>query len=114
MSTDVLVAFISGLAGPLAVTIANGIINRKAKRDADAGADSEGDVSDPDTLAGVVVRWANDLARDVERVQSRLAELEAEVETLRAENALLRRHNELLSGQVRQLGGVPFKMPGSQ
>lgn len=115
IDSDVVVAFISGLAGPVAVVIAKALMDRRSRADvARAEEGSEEEIAlggDPLTVSGIVLKWAHQLKEDVERIQRRIGELEAEVEGLEAANRLLRRHNELLSLQVQELGGVPWRMP---
>lgn len=115
IGNDVVVAFISGLAGPVTVVVAKAIMDKRTREDvARTGGDAGEEVSlggDPLTVSGIVLKWAHQLKEDVERIQRRIGELETEVEGLEATNSLLRRHNKLLSRQVQELGGVPWRMP---
>lgn len=112
MNEALLVAIIASVVGPVAVATINGAFSRAAKKDASKPGRRKGEnTKDPRTVSGIVLEWANQLSEDVERVTRRLSELEDEVKSLKRENAKLRRHNELLSTQVRDLGGKPWPMP---
>ena len=107
-----LIAFITGLAGPVAVIFARARIEKGATATATEPTRRRGETTaDPKTVSEVVLGWATKLSEDVHTVQGRLKEMEQEIEALKRENAKLRRHAELLSGQVVDLGGKPWPMP---
>lgn len=107
-----LIAFVSGLIGPVGVLIAKARIEKGAKNTAGEPTRRKGETTtDPKTLSNVVLRYATQLSEDVQQVYQRLGKMEKEIEALKRENAKLRRHAELLSGQVVDLGGKPWPMP---
>lgn len=107
-----LIAFITGLVGPVGVIVAKARIEKGATATATEPTRRRGETTaDPQALSSVVLRWATQLSEDVQRMHGRLAELENEIEGLKKENAKLRRHAEILSGQVVDLGGKPWPMP---
>lgn len=107
-----LIAFITGLVGPVGVIIAKARIEKGAKNTATEPTRRKGETTtDPKTLSNVVLRYATQLSEDVQRVHKRLGEMEKEIETLKRENANLRRHNEILTSQILDLGGKPWPMP---
>lgn len=106
------VAIVASVIGPIAVTSVKAWFDKTANKDAKAPGRRKGEgTKDPRTVSSIVLEWATQLSQDVERVTKRVTELEAEVSTLRRENAVLRRHAEILSGQVTDLGGKPWPFP---
>lgn len=63
------------------------------------------------SLAGATLVWARELREELANVKAEVSGLNARLEDVQRENRRLRRHNELLTTQVIDLGGVPVAMP---
>lgn len=114
LSNEVLVAALTALG-----VIAGGLITWARMRGKDAASAThdvamakreghEGEAS----VAGVILSWAQRMEAQVKTLEGKVKALEDELGAVKREAAKLRRHNELLTSQVIDLGGVPVPMPG--
>ena len=69
--------------------------------------DTDGDVN----VAGVVLKWAQQLQAELAVVRGKVDALETEVHALRRDNFRLRQYNAVLTHQVLGLGAKPVNMP---
>jgi transposase-like protein len=110
----VVVAFVGGLLGPAVLVLLNWWANQRKSR-ADAGRQvSEAHAADATAdsgVAAVVLEWSKQLRDDLATVKGEVETLRIQIDRLERQNRALRRHNEILTAQVIDLGGVPLAMP---
>jgi hypothetical protein len=99
VSVELVIALLVGVSGATA-----GVYTVWASR-----ANRRADVAQ--TVTGMFQTLAGELRAELDAEKLRRQALEAKVNHLEVVNASLRRHNEILSAQVVNLGGTPLPMP---